>query len=274
MHWFGRDKTEKDSTGPTKVWALVFDEDEHRYIDLHLPRYLYFAKQEPKKWNRIRWRDIVTGSCIVRIGWRLYILSARPPSSLEVSTSAYATADPSGSCLVASTATIPTPIRTIYLGVAEYESSTYGYALIQLDTVYLQGIVAGERLTGISFGIDREWLQRRGTAPLSILEERFWLRKAEKPKSNGDNVNVVGNHLDPHKVSLLAEDRGALVMGEDGKAIGISLGYIESQDDPEGRNVVKIIPFDKLFWQHVARHAKPPESQEHVYEVWVDMIIE
>ncbi|KAI0120917.1 hypothetical protein F4776DRAFT_232918 [Hypoxylon sp. NC0597] len=273
MNWFSRDKTHAED-GPTKVWALLFDRDNHEDIDLHLPRYLYLGKLEPKKWNRIRWRDMVTGSCIVRIGWRLYVLTARPPSSLEVSTSDYATGDPSGSCLIASTATIPTPVRTVYLGVVEYESSRHGCALIQLDTVYLQDVLAGLPIAGTSFVVDREWMERRNAAPRRVSEE-FCLRTAKKPKSNRErDAKEIENRLKQSDVSLQAQDRGALVISEDGKAIGMALGHIESQDDPAKQNVVQILPFDQNFWRNLARHVDRSNPQERVYEVWVDMIVE
>ncbi|KAI1141307.1 hypothetical protein F5Y05DRAFT_256909 [Hypoxylon sp. FL0543] len=284
MHWFNRDKTENELAERTRVWALVFDTDKNKDVDLHLPRYLYFAKQEPRKWNRVRWRDLVTGSCIVALGFRLYVITARPPSALDVSASDYAVSDPSGSCLTASTATIPTPLRTVYLGVVEHESTEHGCALIQLDAEYLPCKLAGERMTGTAIDIDFEWLSGQAALPQGNSDGLFWRQKVKGQREALEGeyaVEARGERLTRRLVrfkgepSIPAQDRGAIVMSREDKTIGIALGVTEAKDDQIGQNMVlQILPFDELFWRDIVSHVSRIGHNGPVYEVWVDMRID
>ncbi|KAI1411472.1 hypothetical protein F5Y13DRAFT_201051 [Hypoxylon sp. FL1857] len=284
MPWFSRNEIENKPADPTRVWALVFEDDEKKDADLHLPRYLYFAKQKPKKWNRIRWRDLVTGSCIVEMGLRLRMVTARPPSSLEVSASDYAVGDPSGSCLIASTAKIPIPLRTVYLGVVEYESAEYGCAIVRLDAKYAPCELAGERVTGTVFDIDREWLAGQAIPSQSGFDKYFRIQKAGKSNKTSNreySVDIMGDSLIPRSekfrgsLSIWAQDRGALVLSGENRAIGIALGLIELEDDPiYMRKVLQILPFDKAFWRDVVPHVSHMGLHSPVYEVWMGMKIE
>ncbi|KAI1100322.1 hypothetical protein F4804DRAFT_319243 [Jackrogersella minutella] len=288
MHWLKHSKREGASDDSTRAWALVFDEEDDKNPDLHFPRYLYFAKQEPRKWNRVRWRDIVTGSGIVEIGMRLYAVAARPPLTLELDTKDYAVADPSGSCLVASTGTIPTPLRTVYLGVVEHESVEYGCALIQLDPEYTPCELAGETMTGTALDIDRSWIDGNALRPQSPVDGRFWLRTVKDPTSASAHqdeyiIEVVGNRLTTRTekfkgdFSVRAQDRGALVMSGENSAVGIALGLIsmpEARGDPaDQKKALRILPFDKLFWWDVVPRVSHLNPHEPIYRVLVDITL-
>ncbi|CAJ2505530.1 Uu.00g129240.m01.CDS01 [Anthostomella pinea] len=124
-------------------WVLS-NENKKGFHDLHLPRYLCFAKETPV--SPVRKDRMVTGSCIVHVNGRLYLITAAAKPAEKT-----AATDPKKEFEV------PTQI---YLGtVAHYKD---GYAIVDIgDSFYpnsaiLEAARGGATATTIAW----EWLDR------------------------------------------------------------------------------------------------------------------